>query len=111
MVAVALLGVIAGVALPWFSDARDRIRRAEPLLNLEAIAQAQRSYASTFDTYVPAVTNPGYPVSAALKPWRSGAPGWEQLGWAPDGEVRCTYSARVSDGDWRVVLELSLIHI
>ena len=41
----------------------------------------------------------------SLPPWRSGMPGWEQLGWQPDGRVRCVYTARVSSDRSRTVLE------
>jgi prepilin-type N-terminal cleavage/methylation domain-containing protein len=102
-IVVAIIGILAGVAIPAFTSYAQRSKVAEATSFLGEIKQRQEAYRAEFgqyaavngtamcDTYTPAAV-PGR--DSVLWP---GSPGWSQLGASPDGSVRfqyCTYADR-----------------
>ena len=98
MIVVAIIGILAAIAIPEFSQMVLKARRAEAYPNLKGIATAELAYDAAFDTYIEADSNPGPPLGKELKPWLYDEEGWADLGWAPDGWVRCTYMVSVISG-------------
>jgi prepilin-type N-terminal cleavage/methylation domain-containing protein len=91
MIAVAIVGILAAIAVPSFQDAILRSRRAEARVNLAGMAVAEDAYNAAFDDYVSAGPNPGGGMGKDLRPWLFNAPGWEELDFDVSGDVRCNY--------------------
>ena len=87
----AIVGILSSIAVPHYSNARHEARRAEPVVNLPAIANAEIAYAAFSDNFLPAKANPSASVSRQTHPWEQGKEGWADLGWRPSGDVRCVY--------------------
>lgn len=101
----ALLAVVCagGAGGAWLyagklrSDARERTEVAS---NVDAIRTAQLAYDAAFDEFLASPQWPR-PVGAADRsavPWAPAPMPWNMLGWAPDGQVRGTYSVEVTRG-------------
>jgi prepilin-type N-terminal cleavage/methylation domain-containing protein len=91
MLTVVIIGVLAMIAVPNFQDMVLKARKSEAATNLRGIGDSSVAYFVANDTWVTAATNPGSPIGRTARPWRTGEPGWVNLGWSPDGLVRCTY--------------------
>jgi len=101
MLVVAVVSLLAAIAIPNFSAMQYRSRRAEVKANVAGIAHAQHSYHALYDAFVDAGSNPGSPLTKEPKAWILDEPGWTDLGYMPDGLVRCTYTTGVfGDGAW-----------
>ncbi|MCB9764184.1 MAG: prepilin-type N-terminal cleavage/methylation domain-containing protein [Alphaproteobacteria bacterium] len=98
MLVVGIIGILTATALPRWHHMQLRAKRAEAPANMSGIATAQQAYAGAFDTFVTASSNPGSPLNKQPKPFLTGQPGWVDLGWKPDGDVRCTYATGVYGG-------------
>ena len=98
MIAVAIIGILASIAMPRFQEAQLRAKRAEPLINLAGIGDAEEAYAMANDEYVQTATTPGSALTKKARAWPAGDADWGKLGWSPDGEVRCNYKASVFGG-------------
>lgn len=99
MLTVMIIGVLTVIAVPNIQEMVYRARRAEATTNLRGIADAAVGYFAASDTWVTGASNPGAPIGKAPQAWRTGEPGWRDLGWSPDGLVRCTYAITALDGD------------
>ena len=103
-VTVAIIGLLAAIGIPSWTQAQHLAKRAEVPGNVEGIRVAELAYYATFDTFV---AEPAwYPADLTgsesdkqLRAWPelSAAGGFSQLGWAPFGSVRAAYS--IPDGD------------
>ena len=102
MIALAIVGVLAAIAIPRFQDARNRSRRAEVVTNLRGIGVSAHGAFTTGNDQEFDGAGPQPRADAALDkravPWVSDA-GFDFLGFAPDGHVRCNYTVDVSDPD------------
>jgi prepilin-type N-terminal cleavage/methylation domain-containing protein len=100
MIAVAIIGVLASVAIPAFQNYQNRSRRAEAFANLGAIAKLEKSYYSEYGSYVSVgVSEPaGVPSSTKLL-WDPAADvAFGVVGFHPDGAVYYTYAVNVDLG-------------
>lgn len=88
---VAIIGALAAIAVPNMIRMQYKAKRAEAKINLDGIAMAEEAYHAANDTYIEAVNNPGSPLNKVAKPFLTTRRGWGELGWKPDGNVRCTY--------------------
>ncbi len=92
MIVVAIIGILAAIAIPNFLRFQLRSRAGEGKTNLAAIRTAEEGYAAEFSTYVPAALLPR--ADAALNGDKLNwpvAPGFDTIGWAPEGEVYYNY--------------------
>jgi prepilin-type N-terminal cleavage/methylation domain-containing protein len=103
MIAVAIIGLLASVAIPSFRNYQWKAKRSEAYTNLGALAGNERSYMALNDAFS-GVANAEPGASSAVpndipsensRP--SGAVGiaFGALGWAPEGQVYYDYDANV----------------
>lgn len=106
LVTVAIIGVLAAIGIPSWTQSQSRAKRAEVPANVEGIRVAQLAYYAAFDTFVPETT--WYPseltgdeADKQLKNWPAAdsAGGFTTLGWRPYGAVRAAYSMPDGDAD------------
>jgi hypothetical protein len=93
MIVVAIVMVLAAIAVPAFATMQLRSKRAELPGIVSGMKVANIAYEAAFDLYYPSTGVP-WPTSAIGKkarPWVTGSP-FVGLGYAPDGEVRGTYT-------------------
>lgn len=103
VVVVGIIGILAAIAIPSYGRLQLKARRAEVTLNLKAIASAEVAYAHQYDEYVNCGLSPASTPGRSARAFDAGAEGWSELGWIPDGMVRCSYSAvreSLSRGEW-----------
>ena len=62
MVTVALIGILAGVAIPNFVSYQARARRSEAFTHLSGLARAQKSYQAENDIFLDSSTSPDGPT-------------------------------------------------
>lgn len=98
------VGSTAAIAIPNFITMQLKAKRGEVPNYVEGIRAAEVAYHGVHGTYLPVGSrdlalsdNPG----KALRPW-SGGPDWDQLGWAPDGQVRGAYWVDATDEEFVV---------
>ena len=100
LVALALFALLAAVAIPRMEEARKRTRRAEMQTHVRGIRAALE--ATTFSKYGPTFggagpsPRPDQELDERAVPWVSDA-GFEFIGYAPDGDVRCNYVINVDN--------------
>ncbi len=103
MIALAIIAILAAVAIPEFLDMQLRSRRTEAWLNVKGIAVAELAYYELYDSLVDCDTSPSTPLDRTAHPFDESAVGWLDLGWVPDGLVRCHYGTQIftnSNGQW-----------
>lgn len=100
MIVVAILGLLSAIAIPNFQNMQMKAKRSETHLVLKGIGDSEVAYFVAHDTWVEADGNPPttYPLNKQTHPWDGTMAGWTELGFRPDGEVRCRYYAYVFGG-------------
>ncbi len=100
MIVIVIIGILAALAIPAFSNYVQRSRMAESFAFLGEIRQREESYRAEFGQYASA---PYHPAAApftggAAATWESaGMPmEWRQIGAAPDGPTRFIYEVSAS---------------
>ena len=95
MIVVAIIGILAAIAIPNFLRFQLRARSSEGKTNLAAIRTAEEGYNAEFGTYVQANPNPAAVPGSAKVVWNAAfptpVPGFDSLGWSPEGEVYFQY--------------------
>jgi type II secretory pathway pseudopilin PulG len=93
MVTVAIIGVLAAIAVPQFTEMQLKAKRAELPGNVDGLRTAEISYDASFDTWLDLPVSPRDDASLDKKavPWTTPDPKWSLIGWAPDGDVRGNY--------------------
>ncbi|RIL06969.1 MAG: pilin [Proteobacteria bacterium] len=95
MIVVAIIGILAAIAIPNFLRFQLRSRSSEGKTNLAAIRTAEEGYNAEFGTYLDAAANPPASSGSAKQVWNPAAPapvpGFDTLGWAPEGQVYFQY--------------------
>jgi prepilin-type N-terminal cleavage/methylation domain-containing protein len=98
MIVVAIIGILAAIAIPNFFRMHMRSKTSEAKTNLASIRTAEEGYFAEHSVYVAAPQNPpGAPV-ARKRPWQPSPGAFDQLGWAPEGEVYFSYGVAVAGG-------------
>lgn len=101
MTGVAIIGILFALSITEYRLFQFKAKRSEPLLQVDAIASTQRMYNATHDAFVTAPSNPGTPLNMKLRDWDQTEPSWAELGFFPDGAVRCNYeTGPQGDGSW-----------
>jgi len=91
LIAVAIVGLLAALAIPNFQSAVLKSRRSEAKVNLDGIATAEIAYHAAYDAYVACANNPALPLTKQARPWNAALAGWPALDFSPSGDVRCNY--------------------
>jgi type IV pilus assembly protein PilA len=96
MIVVAIIGILAAIAIPNFLRFQLRAKSSEGKTNLAAIRTAEEGYNAEFGTYVVAATNPALLPGSSKVVWNLAAPapvpGFDQIGWSPEGDVFFQYT-------------------
>ena len=103
MIVVAIIGILASLAIPQFLRMQLMARRSEFNVNLKAIGVSEIAYNHLFETYVACGTSPNTPLDRSAYPFDTTISGWNELGWYPDGLVRCHYDTTLftnTNGTW-----------
>lgn len=101
VLAAPLIGAIgAAIAIPNFVSMQYKSKRGEVPMNIKAIKTAQIQYESAYDVFVNCDEYPPRSWGAKeARPWiTSQSGGFETLNWAPDGNVRGSYSVTTTGG-------------
>ena len=92
MIVVAIIGILAAIAIPNFLRFQLRARVGEGKTNIAAIRTAEEAYAAEYATYVSAASAPGGVLSGDKQNWMTATPGFDTIGWFPEGEVYYNYN-------------------
>lgn len=99
MIVVAIIGILAAIAIPNFLRFQLRSKTGEAKTNLAAIRTAEEGYFAEYNQFVTAARAPGGALNTQKRPWTAPAD-FEQLGWAPEGEVFFDYAVAVLNGNF-----------
>lgn len=95
MVAVAIIGLLAALAIPNYLRFQLHARTSEAKANLAAIRTAEEGYYAEYGMFVSAAAAPAGLPGATRASWPRPAPGcpacFDLVGWAPEGEVYFQY--------------------
>jgi prepilin-type N-terminal cleavage/methylation domain-containing protein len=98
MIVVAIIGVLAAIAIPNFFRMHMRSKTTEAKTNLASIRTAEEGYFAEHSIYVPAPQDPPGPPGSRKRPWQPSPGAFDQLGWAPEGDVYFGYGVAVAGG-------------
>ena len=96
LIVVGLIGVLSAMAIPSFLRYQLKAKTSEAKTNLGAIRMAQTAHHAAMDIYVSANLSPNAASGAARQAFVA-SPGFEQLGWAPEGPSFFTYAISTAD--------------
>ena len=100
MIVVAIIGILAAIAIPNFVTMQYKSKRSEVPMNLKGIKTAEISYESNFDVFVTASAYPSSPTKTVNTWVKASSGGFATMGWAPDGDVRGSYSVATTTTDF-----------
>jgi len=94
MLVVGIIGALAAIAIPNYLRYQLRTRATETLTHLKGIGTTEDAYYAEHGTYVSVTT----PVPAVVPgtqrvPW-PGGPGFNLIGWSPEGGVVFQYAVQ-----------------
>ena len=95
---VGVLIAVAGAAVFVGFFLKIRPKAPEAKINLAAIRTAELAYFEEFGVYVAAAPTPAQLPPHARTGWplsRAAQSGFDTMGWAPEGAVRCQYAVAV----------------
>ena len=92
MIVVAIIGILAAIAIPNFLRFQLKSKTSEGKVNLAALRTAEESYLAEFGSYVSAVAAPTTAPTTTKTGWPAAAPGFDTIGWGPEGAVFFQYA-------------------
>lgn len=107
MVVVAIIGVVASIAVPYYQDSVARAHRAElPIV----VNKVRQHFLNLYDNNGSFLNSIGMPAGSGLNPyttvpvgqkaaWNPNVWGWNDLDFVPDGLLRMRYIYVVSTPD------------
>ena len=96
MIVVAIIGILAAIAIPNFVEMQLRAKRAEVPANVDGIKTAEMAYDAAFDTLVAVAVTGSSTLGKQQELWPTPAPGFDTIGWRPDGKVRGQYEVALN---------------
>ncbi len=97
MIAVAIVGVLAAIAIPLLSSYQLRSKSAEAKTNLSAIRVLEEGFYSENQTYRSANAEPAAIPGSVAVAFDGVGSDFNSLGFAPEGYVYFSYGVAVSD--------------
>jgi prepilin-type N-terminal cleavage/methylation domain-containing protein len=94
MITVAIISILATVAIPQLLNMQMRARRSEAFINVKGLAIAQSAYYQLHEDFVACSVSPTTPLNRQSYNFDASLAGWQEVGWTPDGKVRCHYNAQ-----------------
>lgn len=102
MIVVAIIGILAAIAIPNWQTMVLKAKKSEHRTIARGIGEAEKAYFLQYGMWLepPAgsTTNPGATLTKTANAWVPTMPGWDSLGFRPDGKVRCNYSLNCQGG-------------
>jgi prepilin-type N-terminal cleavage/methylation domain-containing protein len=96
MIAMAIVGVLATVAIPKYMIYQLKTKSAEAKTNLSAVRSAQEAYFAEFGIFVEADPQPVAIPGNRQVEFDSVTSDFEKLGWQPEGNVYFSYGVGVN---------------
>lgn len=101
MIVVAMIGILAAIAIPSFQNYQLTSKRSEAFANLSGLSKSQRSYFAEYGVFVAVASEPfgttGVLPNANKRTW-AGVMTFDQVGWAPEGDVFFDYDTNALGG-------------
>jgi len=97
MIVVAIVGILAAVAIPNFLRYQLRAKSSEAVTNVSAIALMQKAHFAERGYYVSAAVPVPAAIPGATPTAFTGGPGFDELGWVPEGPVYFQYLLSADD--------------
>jgi len=91
MIVVAIIGILAAIAIPNFLRFQLKSKTSEGKVNIAAIRTAEEAYLAEFGAYVAAAVAPTGALTPMKQAWPAAAPGFDTIGWGPEGDVFFSY--------------------
>jgi prepilin-type N-terminal cleavage/methylation domain-containing protein len=100
MIVVAIIGILAAIAVPSFTEMQLKAKRAELPGVIDGIKTAEIAYEAAYDAHVELPLQPrgDADLDKNAVTWTSDS-AWQSIGWSPDGEVRGNYQVGLSQVD------------
>lgn len=98
MIAVAIIGVLASIAIPSFQNYQNRSKRSEAFSSLSAIAKLETSYFGEYNAFLDmaGAPQPGPTVGSFKRAWSPAAAGaFATIGFLPEGDVFYDYDVDI----------------
>jgi len=96
MIAVAIIGVLASIAMPLFAQYQLRSKSTEVKANLSAIRVAEEAVFGESGTYLGAAAEPPTIPGPTAASFDGVGSEFAELGWTPEGKVYFSYAIEVS---------------
>lgn len=96
MIAMAIIGVLATVAIPKYAVYQLKTKSAEAKTNLAGIRTAQESYYGEYGVFVAASPEPALIPGAERTGFDAVGSDFRALGWQPEGNIFFSYGAAVN---------------
>jgi len=102
MIILAFLCILAAIAVPNFVEMQYRAKRAEVPSSVDGIKFALLAYESSNGRLLSELEpRPDSQPGKNMRAWRTGSK-FDELGWAPEGDVRGSYSIRSEGKDFHI---------
>jgi len=99
MIAVAIIGILASVAIPSFQNYQLVSKTSEAKSNLTGLSRSQKAYYSEFNTYISVLPEPltttGLPPTSEKRDSAAVSAAYDLVGWEPEGNVFYDYESHV----------------
>ena len=96
MIVVAIVGILASIAIPEYSQMTLRAKRSELAMNVDAIRLSEFAYHAEWSSFTSCTLAPSSVPGRHAVSFPAGITtdlDWNVLGWTPDGKVFGQYQA------------------
>ena len=98
MIVVAIIGILAAIGIPSYQYTQLKAKKAEAYSIMSGVGDAEVAYAASNDVWIECANNPGGSLTKAARAFNTSMAGWKDLGYSPDGLVRCNYKTQCDGG-------------